>query len=97
MNVSPGTSPCAESKLILNVANALNEISNDVASCAVVGVSIVTVLYKSNDVPAKASPVDVNVNTPPALSIDSTNTSISWTPACPPNDSASNFTLSAGL
>jgi hypothetical protein len=44
INVSPGTNPCAESKLILKVPNALKLISNVVASCAIVGVSTVTVL-----------------------------------------------------
>ena len=80
INVSPGTSPCAESKLILSVANALNEMSNVVANWAVVGVSIVTVLYKSRDVPAKASPVAVNVSTDPALSTVSTTICTSCIP-----------------
>ena len=69
-------------------------MSSDVANCAVVAVSTVIVLYKSNDVPAKASPVAVNVKTEPALSTEFTTTWTSCTPPVPPKLSAPNLILS---
>ena len=72
-------------------------MSSVVANCAVVAVSTVTVLYKSNDVPANASPVAVNVRTAPALSIESTTMFISCTPPVPPTFSPAILILSLML